>query len=239
MFYIFFTAKGPPRSLQRASTRTPEQLEQVPSASQEQKADEQKKRKRRAPTNRRFRDPGSMDKRAQKRHDSHGIARIIFNKIISFLENKECIEAELSLDQISIERRVFLKFELSNLLMIHDDKWLQTCVDDIQGINQAISDSGMQYTMPPGVERGEVADAAVPSVQASKAIVTGGPSCHAGADSAVRQHHVGLIRWTRVESAKHPSIVVEGAALSAQAIFCFQSLKSQVFLNFLVAHPHA
>lgn len=64
--------------------------------------------------------------------------------------------------------------------------------------------------------------------------MTGRHRLHAGAVSAVLQHQAELMRCTTVKSAKRPSIVIEDAVLSAQALrilFFFQTLKIQ-YMNF-------
>ena len=51
-------------------------------------------------------------------------------------------------DDISPERRAHLTSELTNLLSVHDQTWYQKCVSDLQGINQTLSDTDMQYSLP-------------------------------------------------------------------------------------------
>jgi len=136
------------KELQKQVKTLTEQAQQGPVAAPAPKAKEQKKRKRKAQTNRRFRAPDSMDKRAQARHDLHGVARTIFGKMITYHEEKERLNAEIRVKDISAERRSHLREELSNLLDVHDQIWYQKCLSDLQGINQALSGSAMQYTLP-------------------------------------------------------------------------------------------
>jgi len=68
--------------------------------------------------------------------------------MITYHEEKERLNEEIRVKDISAERRSHLREELSNLLDVHDQIWYQKCLSDLQGINQALSGSAMQYTLP-------------------------------------------------------------------------------------------
>ena len=132
------------KELQQQVKALQEGSPQEPAAEPAEK--EPKKRKRRS--NRRFRNPESMDKRAVTRQDAHAIARKLFNKIIAYCEEKERLLDELKNKDISPERREHLKAELTQHLRTFDQVWYQKCVSDLQDINKALSDTAMQYSLP-------------------------------------------------------------------------------------------
>ena len=130
------------KELQKQVKALQERSRQEPAAEPTEK--EPKKRKRR--TQRRFRAPESMDKRAKTRQDSHGIAHKLFNKIIAYCEEKERLLDELKNKDISLERRLHLRAELTQHLSTFDQTWYQRCVSDLQGINQTISDTAHDHS---------------------------------------------------------------------------------------------